>query len=181
MGESKVKKSKIKKDKIKIWPYFLVAFLFLLIGFAFGHFIASKNFEISGFLIYNVSTQGYTEVSITLEPGIIYLTSDCKQLNMTTTPEQIQIIQSALDKKLLPRPTSHDLMALTTENFNITVLIVKIEDLKDCTYYAKLFLQKQNKVLALDSRPSDAIAIALKSGAKIYVKNELLDSASNIC
>ena len=55
---------------------------------------------------------------------------------------------------------------------------VVVTELKSGTYYAKLGLRMRNRSIEIDSRPSDAIAIALRTGAPIYVRETLLETAS---
>ena len=82
-------------------------------------------------------------------------------------------IASALQKFTFDRPMTHDLFKNLIENMDITVSNIEIYDLKESTYYAKInFLSKENS-FNLDARPSDAIAIALRFGALIYVDDKV--------
>ena len=74
---------------------------------------------------------------------------------------------NAIDRELKnissPRPMTHDLLHSILEQVHAKVKEVKIVDLKDHTYYAKLFLTLNKDLIEVDARPSDAIVIALKS------------------
>lgn len=82
-------------------------------------------------------------------------------------------IASALQKFTFDRPMTHDLFKNLIETLKITVSNIEIYDLKENTYYAKInFLSKENS-FSLDARPSDAIALALRFGARIYVDDQV--------
>ncbi|NWF93755.1 MAG: bifunctional nuclease family protein [Syntrophaceae bacterium] len=79
-------------------------------------------------------------------------------------------------KNIAPvRPMTHDLLYSILAQAQINVKEVRIVDLKDRTYYAKLFLTLNKKLVEVDARPSDAIVIALKSKAPIFVSAAILD------
>jgi len=86
-----------------------------------------------------------------------------------------------------PRPLTHDLIGNIFLGLGISVDKVVINDLKDNTFYARLFLKEQNelgkKIIEIDARPSDCIAIAKQQGCEIYVTQEVFDlveDASNL-
>jgi bifunctional DNase/RNase len=87
---------------------------------------------------------------------------------------------NAIDKELKsitsPRPMTHDLLHSILAQAQLKVKEVKIVDLKDNTYYAKLFLAQNKKLIEVDARPSDAIVIALKSKTPIFVLATILDA-----
>ena len=86
---------------------------------------------------------------------------------------------NAIDKELKnitsPRPMTHDLLHSILTQVQVKVKEVKIVDLKDHTYYAKLFLTLNKEVIEVDARPSDAIILALKSKIPIFVSAKILD------
>lgn len=73
------------------------------------------------------------------------------------------------------RPLTHDLMKTLIDGFGAKLTKVTIDDLKNNTFYAKLFLQNDNKVICIDARPSDAVALALRCNAPIFVEDHILD------
>ena len=75
----------------------------------------------------------------------------------------------------LPRPCTHDLMANILVTADLHVQKVVISDLNDNTYYACILLEKDDEVLEIDSRPSDALALAVRSGAPIYIDDLVLE------
>lgn len=72
-----------------------------------------------------------------------------------------------------PRPLTHDLLKNVMDSLGSTLTDVYINELKDGTFYAKLILDSQE----VDSRPSDAIALAVRYGAPIYVAEKVMDEA----
>ncbi len=83
-------------------------------------------------------------------------------------------IATVLENIDVGRPMTHDLLKNIVHDLGARILRVEICDLKNNTYYALLHLEKNGECLQIDSRPSDAIAIALRSGAPIFVLDEVL-------
>lgn len=73
-----------------------------------------------------------------------------------------------------PRPMTHDLLSDIINSLNGIVEYVYIHDLKDNTYFAEISIKSGDADLKIDARPSDAINIALRSGAPIFVAEEVL-------
>lgn len=77
-----------------------------------------------------------------------------------------------------PRPMTHDLIIDILNNLNIMIDTIEVCDIKDNTFYAYLNLKKEkNKPIKIDSRPSDAIAIAVRKKCKIYSEEHVLKQA----
>ena len=74
-----------------------------------------------------------------------------------------------------PRPLTHDLLAQIIEELGGEVQDVIISDLKEHTYFAKLRIRHQGELIEIDSRPSDAIALAVTAKVPIYVNEDVLD------
>jgi uncharacterized protein len=77
----------------------------------------------------------------------------------------------------VPRPQSHDLMLNLVQELGGAVQAVIVNDLKDDTFYATIQIQKDGQVLEIDSRPSDAIAIAVRASVPIYAVDDVLERA----
>lgn len=86
-------------------------------------------------------------------------------------------IASAIKQIPMARPLTHDLMLSLCNEVGLKVERVVITELKDSTYYAELVVAVGEKALVLDSRPSDAIAVALRASAPIYVTQQVLEQA----
>ena len=86
----------------------------------------------------------------------------------------------SLENIITPRPMTHDLIKSLLESLNVTIEKVVVRDLVENTFYASIFLSTEAGTIEVDSRPSDAIAIALRMQAPIYVKQEVLNKANCI-
>jgi uncharacterized protein len=78
-----------------------------------------------------------------------------------------------------PRPMTHDLIKNILEGINASVTRVVVNDLRDSTFYATISLSLQGKEFHIDSRPSDAIAVALRVQAPIYVTLDVIERAGS--
>ncbi|MEK6561411.1 MAG: bifunctional nuclease family protein [Nitrospirota bacterium] len=74
-----------------------------------------------------------------------------------------------------PRPMTHDLTKSILDTLDIKIISIVINNLKDNTYYAKIHLSSHGSEVVVDSRPSDAIALALRSSAPIFVSEDVLE------
>ena len=90
-------------------------------------------------------------------------------------PEAAAILMK-LQKAELPRPMTHDLLANVVERLSARVSAVTVTELRDNTFYAVVQLDANGEELRVDSRPSDAIALAVRAEAPIYVSSELLNA-----
>lgn len=86
-------------------------------------------------------------------------------------------IASVIKQISMARPLTHDLMSQLLGELGVTLERVLISDLKDSTYFAEIILSHGDKALILDARPSDAIALALRASAPIYVVQKVVDQA----
>jgi len=74
---------------------------------------------------------------------------------------------------VIPRPLTHDLLLSTLKKLGCEVEKVVVHDLKDNTFYANIFLKVNGKTAVIDSRPSDAIAVAVRAGCSIFVEERV--------
>ncbi len=74
-----------------------------------------------------------------------------------------------------PRPQTHDLLLNLLDSLNAKILEVSITDIHDKTYFAEIKLSTHEGELTLSSRPSDAIALAIRSSAEIFVENSVFN------
>jgi uncharacterized protein len=79
-----------------------------------------------------------------------------------------------------PRPMTHDLLRNVIQDLKATVEKVVVCDLQDGTFYALIYLRVHGELVAIDSRPSDAIALALRTRAPIFVEEAVIDSAKTV-
>lgn len=86
-------------------------------------------------------------------------------------------IASAIRQLTMARPLTHDLMYEIFTELGVRLERIVITDLKESTYYAEIILLQGEKAIILDARPSDAIALALRATAPIFVAQVVLDRA----
>ncbi|NJL59390.1 MAG: bifunctional nuclease family protein, partial [Desulfobacteraceae bacterium] len=83
-------------------------------------------------------------------------------------------IASALQNIRFDRPMTHDLFKNFTDMLNIKVSKIEVCDLKDNTFYARIYFLSEDRTFSIDARPSDAIAIALRYKAPMYVDDSVI-------
>ena len=89
-------------------------------------------------------------------------------------------IATELEKIQFPRPMTHDLIKNLMGHLGATVDRVEVCDLRDNTFYAWIYLMVQGKESKVDARPSDALAIALRTSARIFVNEVVLEKSKKI-
>jgi hypothetical protein len=85
-----------------------------------------------------------------------------------------------LEKSTTPRPMTHDLLRNVTRGLNATVRKIVVSELRDETFYAVIWMEHDGETVAIDSRPSDAIALALRWDCPIYASRAVLDNAKQV-
>lgn len=85
-----------------------------------------------------------------------------------------------IEKVETPRPMTHDLLRNIVGELGATVTRIVINDLRESTFYALIHVQAGDRALVIDARPSDAIAIALRTEAPIFVDRSVLDQAQTL-
>jgi bifunctional DNase/RNase len=83
-----------------------------------------------------------------------------------------------LEKIVSPRPMTHDLLRNVIEGLEARVEKIVITDLKDNTFFAAIHLERDGREMTIDSRPSDAMALALRVSVPIFVEQTVLDKSS---
>jgi len=84
-------------------------------------------------------------------------------------------IALALRGESFGRPLTHDLLAMVVDGLDGQVERVVITDQREGTYFARIYLARDNNVVAVDARPSDSIALALRTAAPIYLDDGVID------
>ena len=82
-----------------------------------------------------------------------------------------------IEKVSTPRPMTHDLIKNLLLGLHTSVSKVVVNDLRDDTFYALIWLEQDGQIISIDSRPSDALAVALRLDCPIYVEEEVLKSS----
>ncbi len=102
-----------------------------------------------------------------------------RELTLFVGPFEAQSIAVPLQQITPPRPLTHDLILSILTSLHSHLRRVIISDVKENTYYATLYIEADGKEITVDSRPSDAIALALRAGVPIYANNKALHGANS--
>ena len=87
-------------------------------------------------------------------------------------------IAHALGKVVTPRPLTHDLIKNITDGLKVRITKIIVTEILENTYYALVCLNDGKKETLIDSRPSDAIAVALRSNAPIFIEESIMEKRS---
>ena len=93
---------------------------------------------------------------------------------------EAQAIAIEIEEIAPNRPMTHDLFKSVAEEFEIKITEIYISDLKEGVFYANIIAEQNGKVIVIDSRPSDAIALALRFDVSIYTNEKVLSEAGII-
>jgi bifunctional DNase/RNase len=118
-----------------------------------------------------VSLMNYQRVVILKEKA-----SD-RYLPIWIGPAEADAIAVKLQGVAVPRPLTHDLLSSVIDSLGAVVNSIIVNDLKNDTFYAKVILDVDQKQVEVDSRPSDALALAVRTGVPIYADESVLDKA----
>jgi bifunctional DNase/RNase len=83
-----------------------------------------------------------------------------------------------IEKVQTPRPMTHDLLKNVLTGLNVHVKRVVVSDLRDDTFYALIWMERDGQTLSMDSRPSDALALALRLDCPIFVEDQVLRNST---
>ena len=111
---------------------------------------------------------------------VIILKDDTYQrwLPIVVGPAEAQAIALQLENVAPPRPMTHDLMKNLLDSMKANISQVVVSDLKENTYYARIDIKRNGTQSQIDARPSDAIALALRFQAPIFVDEKVMKKAS---
>jgi bifunctional DNase/RNase len=82
-----------------------------------------------------------------------------------------------IEKISTPRPMTHDLLRNMLNGLSCSVMKVVVNQLKDDTFYAIIWLEREGRLISIDSRPSDALALALRTDSPIFVEEEVINTS----
>ncbi len=103
--------------------------------------------------------------------------NDQRTLPIFIGAPEAQSIGFFLEKVIVPRPLTHDLLKNVMDNLECRMKRAIVSELKEGTFYATLLLERDGMESSIDARPSDAIAMALRYAAPIYVAAEVMNEA----
>ena len=129
-------------------------------------------------MLHKVSIAGLTMDPASNTPIIILKSDEDEQ----AVPIWIGLLEatsiaSALQNIKYDRPMTHDLLKNFADNLQISIVKVEVCDLKDNTFYARIYFVSKDQSFDIDARPSDAIALALRFKAPIYVEDSVMQKS----
>ena len=129
-------------------------------------------------MLYEMQVAGLTVDPITRSP-ILILKDTSKEIALPIWVglHEANAIMLELEQIPTPRPMTHDLLKNMLNTMNAQVQKVVVSDLKDDTYYAIIEVLHQGEVLSIDSRTSDAIALALRTKSPIFVDSQVIEKS----
>lgn len=110
----------------------------------------------------------------------VLLSDGERKLPISIGPFEALSISQALEKTPPERPLTHDLLKTMVVRLNGDIDRILIDDLWNSVYYAKIYVRLGREEVEIDSRPSDAIAIAVRFNAPIYVKDGILELGDEV-
>jgi len=105
--------------------------------------------------------------------------SNTEMLPIWVGKPEASAISFAMEGVTTPRPMTHDLMKTVLDTADAKVISVVVTDLKENTYYARVHLLYEDSEYSIDARPSDAIALALRSKTPVFVNDDVIRKHSN--
>lgn len=129
-------------------------------------------------MLHKVSIAGLTIDTASNTPIIILKTDDDNRaIPIWIGLLEATSIASALQNIKFDRPMTHDLFKNFTDTIDTSVSKVEVCDLKDNTFYARIYFTSKDKSFSMDCRPSDAIALALRYEAPIFVDDKVIEKS----
>jgi bifunctional DNase/RNase len=130
-----------------------------------------------------VDTDQFIEITtIRVEGDSLIIAHNCTGIIAGTSPERLESIALGLENKVDVRPTTHENFVALLNAFNITLDRVEIYRFEDDIFYSDAYFHSKDNMLQLDMRPSDAIALAVRTKSPVYVnKSIFLAMGKNIC
>ena len=119
-------------------------------------------------LVYNQNIVGTYGLVLSEESGN-------RRFSVMIGEPEAQSIALKLNDKKLPRPLTHDLIKTILDVFEAKLVKVLISDMINDVFYSELHILKDDKILVVDARTSDAVALAVRCNSPIYIKSDILD------
>ena len=132
-----------------------------------------------GFIKMSVQNLELDEITKT---PIVVLRDEAKSLQLSIWIGLLEATSMAteLEGVKMSRPMTHDLLRDMIDKFGASVESIDVTELRENTFYAVIHLNLEGKRVALDSRPSDAISLALRTESPIYVSHQVLEASNEL-
>lgn len=99
-----------------------------------------------------------------------------RELYIWIGPVEAMALQRAMNKEVFQRPLTHELLRTILEKTGVVLEHIEIDDLRDHTYYATIYLKDaQEKLITVDARPSDSLVLATWTGVPIFVSERVIE------
>lgn len=132
-------------------------------------------------MLVEMQVKGLMLDPVTSVPIVILKDSDgSRVLPIWVGPSEASAIALQIENIAPPRPMTHDLLRDVIAALGVTVSRVIVSELKGSTFYAFLELRQGDEAILVDARPSDALALAIRARAPIFVRSEVLEQARSI-
>lgn len=171
----------------KVFDFVVIALLVLVV-IGVGGYLFKTNADLTGSFLRTfdlaedpLSTEGFVPVTVKLVGKDLSFIYNCKEVSAAITAERAYGLHLIVQKRTLVRPTTYDLLNDLIESFEIKPKLVKIYR-HDDIYVADLIVEKDNKMFKIDTRPSDALAIAFKLQTPAYAEAKAFEEdGKKIC
>ena len=116
-----------------------------------------------------------------MQPVVILKeTSGERELYIWIGPVEAMALQRAITKEVFQRPLTHELLRNLVDKLGASLEHIEIDDLKDHTYYATIYLKTpDSRLVTIDARPSDSLVLATWTGASIFVSERVIQGMSD--
>lgn len=132
-------------------------------------------------MLIEMKVSGLTIDPLTSTPIVILKDlQDNRAIPIWIGPFEAGAIATELEKIVFSRPMTHDLLNECLKALDVKVNRAEIVDMRNNTFYANLYLTKEGRTYCIDARPSDAIALALRANAPIFVDEIVIEKSRNV-
>ncbi len=132
-------------------------------------------------MLIEMSIKGLMLDPITSMPIVLLRDAESQRvLPIWVGPVEASAIALQVENVAPPRPMTHDLMRNLLTDLGVTLERVIISDLRDNTFYAFLELRRGTEMVLVDARPSDALALSIRTRARVFVEGRVLDQAKSV-
>lgn len=132
-------------------------------------------------MLVEMQVKGLMLDPVTSVPIVILKDSDgSRVLPIWVGPSEASAIALQIENIAPPRPMTHDLLRDVIAALGVSVSRIIVSELKGSTFYAFLELRRGDETMLVDARPSDALALAIRARAPIFVRSEVLEQARSI-
>ena len=132
-------------------------------------------------MLIEMSIKGLMLDPVTNMPIVLLRDAESQRvLPIWVGPVEASAIALQVENYTSPRPMTHDLLRNVLTDLGVTLERVIISDLRDNTFYAFLELRRNGETVLVDARPSDALALSIRTRARVFVEGRVLDQAKSV-